>query len=106
LKNLYHSLKRWGSEQDIKVSIAFDLDHDLKMLKAMIEFLQTVNSTISLIPSSRFSHFSDKGLNFVSSHLESMNIATIVLKDRKITTRKLSVTTIPIKPTPIPEKCY
>lgn len=125
LKNLYHSLKRWGLEQDIKVSIAFDLDcftlnsatsnHDLKMLKPMIEFLQTVNSTFSLIPSSKFSHFSDKGLNFVSSHLESMkklgffnhnniiNIATIVPKERKITTRKLSVTTIPIKPTPIPE---
>ncbi|KAI5439431.1 hypothetical protein KIW84_024996 [Lathyrus oleraceus] len=120
LKNLHHSLKRWGLEHDIKVSIALDLhcfhfnpNTDLKMVKPMTEFLQSVNSTFSLIQNS------DKNPNFITSHLESMkklgffnlnniiNIATIVPKEREpitITkTRKLYVTTIPVKPTPFPE---
>ncbi|CAK8539643.1 unnamed protein product [Lathyrus sativus] len=120
LKNLHHSLKRWGLEQDIKVSIALDLhcfsfnpNTDLRMVKPMTEFLHSVNSTFSLI------HNSDKNPNFITSHLESMkklgffslnniiNIATIVPKERntitKTKTRKLYVTTIPVKPTPFPE---
>ncbi|XP_045812192.1 glucan endo-1,3-beta-glucosidase 12 [Trifolium pratense] len=114
LKNLYHSLTRWGLEKDIKVSIAFDLicfnqNPDFKLVKPMIEFLQTVNSTFSIITNS------DKNVNFITSHLESMkkigffnlnniiNVATnIVPKERtKTLNRKLYV--IPVKPTPFPE---
>ncbi|KAJ1412885.1 hypothetical protein SESBI_20034 [Sesbania bispinosa] len=114
LKNVYHSLKRWGLEKDIKVSVAFHLDYlrlnsnstsfnyDLKMVKPLMDFLQSVNSTYSIIPHSGFSHFSDKSLSLVSSHLESMkklgffyvnniNVAAIVPKGRKTITRKLSV---------------
>lgn len=124
LKNLYHSLTRWGLEKNIKVSIAFHLHcftlnsptqtHDFKLLKHMTHFLQTVNSTISLIPP--HSDFSDKNLNLVTTHLESMkkfgffnlnniiNVVSNVPKEGKKTiTRKLSVTTIPIRPTPFPE---
>ncbi|MED6204851.1 hypothetical protein PIB30_012622 [Stylosanthes scabra] len=83
LKNMYHSLKRWGLENDIKVSVSFPLDcfpihslRHLKMvkynLKPILEFLQSVNSTYSLIPHSGFSHFSHQSLNLVSSHLDSI----------------------------------
>ncbi|KAE9606813.1 hypothetical protein Lal_00026267 [Lupinus albus] len=118
-KNVYHSLTRWGLDKDIKVSVAFHLDclhPNLKMVKPLIEFLQSVNSTYSLI-----SHFSDKSLNLVSSHLESMkklgflypyniNIVTMVPKVQKtIITRKLSVVessqrgSFPLRPAPFPE---
>ncbi|CAL0331769.1 unnamed protein product [Lupinus luteus] len=122
-KNMYHSLRRWGLEKEIKVSVAFHLDclpPNLKMVKPLIEFLQSVNSTYSLIPHSGFSHFSDKSLNLVSSHLESMkklgflylnniNIVTMVPKVQKTKTRKLSVMepsqtgSFPLRPTPFPE---
>ncbi|RDX88989.1 Glucan endo-1,3-beta-glucosidase 13, partial [Mucuna pruriens] len=130
LKNVYHSLKRWGLEKDIKVSAAFSLhclslksvsyNNDLKMVKPLIEFLQEVNSTYSVIPHYGFSHFSDKSLSLVSSHLESMkklgffylnnvNVVAIVPKGRKIVARKLSVVDfspigpLPVRPAPMPE---
>ncbi|KAL4343805.1 hypothetical protein AHAS_Ahas11G0115100 [Arachis hypogaea] len=92
LKNIYHSLKRWGLENDIKVSISFSLDcfpihslRHLKMakynLKPLLEFLQSVNSTYSLIPHSGFSHFSQQSLSLVSSHLDFMkNLGFLNLK--------------------------
>ncbi|XP_015963832.1 glucan endo-1,3-beta-glucosidase 13 [Arachis duranensis] len=74
LKNLHHSLKRWGLEKHIKVSFAlfplnsFYNNDDFKMvkLKPIVEFLQSVNSTYSLI----HSHYKD--LTLVSSHLDSI----------------------------------
>ncbi|KAL9327598.1 hypothetical protein ACSQ67_002601 [Phaseolus vulgaris] len=130
LKNVYHSLKRWGLEKDIKVSFAFTLDclssnknyhnNDLKMVKPLLEFLQEVNSTYSVIPHHDFSHFSDKSLSLVSSHFESLkklgffylsniNVMAIVTKGRKNTARKLSVVDFspigpfPVRPAPTPE---
>ena len=130
LKNVYHSLKRWGLEKAIKVSAAFNLDclslnsvsfnNDLKMVKPLIEFLKEVNSTYSVIPHCGFSHFSDESFSLVSSHLESMkklgffhlnsiNVATIVPKGRKTIARKLSVVDFspigpfPVRPAPMPE---
>lgn len=124
LKNVYHSLKRWGLEKDIKVSVAFTLDclppnKDLKIIKPLFEFLQEVNSTYSVIPYG-FSHFSDKSLSLVSSHFESLkklgffyltniNVMAIVTKGRKNTARKLSVVDFspigpfPVRPAPTPE---
>lgn len=130
LKNVYHSLKRWGLEKDIKVSFAFTLDclssnkiyhnNDLKMVKPLLEFLQEVNSTYSVIPHHDFSHFSHKSLSLVSSHFESLkklgffylsniNVMAIVTKGRKNTARKLSVVDFspigpfPVRPAPTPE---
>ncbi|KAG4987739.1 hypothetical protein JHK85_030722 [Glycine max] len=130
LKNVYHSLKRWGLEKDIKVSVAFNLDclslnsvslnNDLKLVKPLIEFLQEVNSTYSVIPHYGFSRFSDKSLSLVSSHLESLkkpgffylnniNVLAIVPKGRKNIARKLSVVdfspigSFPVRPAPVPE---
>ena len=132
LKNVYHSLKRWGLEKDIKVSVAFPLDclllhptsfdDHFKManLKHMIEYLQSVNSTYSLIPHSGLSHFSHESFSLVSSHLESMknlgfsylkkvNVLAILPKARKHKSRKLSVVDsslidpFPLRPTPLSE---
>lgn len=82
LKNVYHSLRRWGLENDIKVSVPLYLDclhpnsasyrDDLKIMKPLVEYLRSVNSTFSVIPHSDFSQFSDKSLSLVFSHLESM----------------------------------
>ncbi|MED6204942.1 hypothetical protein PIB30_013445 [Stylosanthes scabra] len=68
LKNLHHSLKRWGLENHIKVSFASDDDSDFKMakLKPILEFLQSVNSTFSLI------HLHYKDFTLLSSHLNSI----------------------------------
>lgn len=122
LKNVYHSLKRWGLEKDIQVSVAFHLNclhpnfaSDFKMVKTLIEFLQIVNSTYSVIP-----HFKDKSLSLVSSHFESMkklgflhlnkiNVIAMVPKEQKTIARKLSVVgsslvgPFPARPTPFPE---
>ncbi|KAI4315060.1 hypothetical protein L6164_027907 [Bauhinia variegata] len=131
LKNVYHSLRRWGLEEEIKVSIAFNLDclhpntasfnDDLKMVKTLVEYLKSVNSTYSVIPRKDFTQFSDKSLNLVSFHLESMkkvgffdlnsiNVIAILPKGRKPTMRKLSVVDsnpagplIPVRPSPFPE---
>ncbi|CAJ1929317.1 unnamed protein product [Sphenostylis stenocarpa] len=130
LKNVYHSLKRWGLEKDIKVSVAFNLDclslnkvsynNDLKMLKPLLEFLQGVNSTYSVIPHHGFSHLSDKSLSLVSSHYESLkklgffylnniNVIATVSRGRKNIARKLSVVDFspigpfPVRPAPMPE---
>ncbi|KAK7406460.1 hypothetical protein VNO78_08086 [Psophocarpus tetragonolobus] len=130
LKNVYHSLKRWGLEKDIKVSVAFNLSclslnsvsysNDLKLVKPLIEFLQEVNSTYSVIPHYGFSHFSDKSVSLMSSHLESMkklgffhlnniNVASIVPNERINIARKLSavdfspIGTFPVRPAPMPE---
>ncbi|XP_020230393.1 glucan endo-1,3-beta-glucosidase 13 [Cajanus cajan] len=127
LKNVYHSLKRWGLEKDIKVSVAFNLDcfgpnsvsqdNDLKMVKPLVEFLQEVNSTYSVIPHYSFSHLSDKSLSLVSSsmkklgffHLNNMNVIAIVPRGRKTIARKLSVVDfspigpLPVRPAPMPE---
>lgn len=80
LKNVYHSLKRWGLEKEIKVSVAFYLsclsqnspsyEDDLKNVKPLVEFLHSVNSTFSVISHSGFSD--KKSLSLVSSQLESM----------------------------------
>ncbi|KAI4327358.1 hypothetical protein L6164_019830 [Bauhinia variegata] len=119
LKNVYNSLRRWGLEKEIKVSVAFYLDclhsnfasynDDLEMVKPLVEFLRSVNSTYSVIPHEGFSHFSDKSLNLVSSHLDSIkkvgifdlnsiNVIAILPKGRKPETRKLSVLDSNISP--------
>lgn len=132
LKNVHHSLKRWGLEKDIRVSVAFNLDclslnsvscnNDLKMVKPLMEFLQDVNSTYSVIPHYGFSYFSDKSLIFVSSHLDSIkklgffphlnniNIIANAPNSRKTIARKLSfadfspIGPLPVRPAPMPEE--
>ncbi|XP_054825761.1 glucan endo-1,3-beta-glucosidase 13 [Prosopis cineraria] len=130
LKNVYHSLRRWGLEKEIKVSVPLYLEclhpnsasykDDLRMLKPLIDYLRSVNSSLSVIPHSDFSQISDKSLSLVSSHLESMkkfgflhlnniNVIATIPKERKPIMRKLSfldtnlMGAFPARPTPLPE---
>lgn len=132
LKNIYHSLKRWGLEKDIKLSAAFSSDclhpystsyrDDLaeKVIKPLLEFLQNTNSTYTVNPPPNFSPLSDESVTLVSSHSESMeklgffslkNINVLVSgpKQKKPVSRKLSfmeskpVEPFPERPNPLPE---
>lgn len=134
LKNMYHSLKRWGLENEIKVSPAFssscfipDLtlfrdDLIKQVIKPLLQFLHTANSTYSIIPPPKLSPLSDKTTIFASSYLESMkklgfltvnkiNVLIQNPKGAKTMSRKLSAEVIdtkiinpyPARPTPLPE---
>ncbi|KAF7812313.1 glucan endo-1,3-beta-glucosidase 13 [Senna tora] len=58
LKNVYHSLKRWGLEKEIKVSAPLYLDclqpnsasfgDDLRMAKPVLEYLRSVNGNLCI----------------------------------------------------------
>ena len=131
LKNIHHSLTRWGMEKEIKVSAAFSSNclhgysafyrDDLaeKVIKPLLQFLQTTHSTYSVNPPPNFSSLSDKGVSLVSYHSESMkklgffelkNVILLVTspKERKPMSRKLSsmesklVDPLPARPTPLP----
>nr|XP_011461969.1 PREDICTED: uncharacterized protein LOC105350758 [Fragaria vesca subsp. vesca] len=105
LKNIHHSLTRWGLEKDIKVSAALSsgcLDQSSeRFVRPILEFLQATNSTYSVNPPPKVSPFSHETLRLVSSHSETLkklgflglrNINVIVTnqKEAKPRTRKLS----------------
>ena len=127
LKNIYHSLTRWGLEKEIKVSAAFCSNclhsysalyrDDLaeKVIKPLLEFLESTNSTYSVNPPPNFPSLSDKGVSLASYHSESMkklgffeqknfNVLVTSPKERKPMSRKLSffVDPFPARPTPLP----
>ncbi|KAJ0039552.1 hypothetical protein Pint_27906 [Pistacia integerrima] len=127
LKNIYHSLTRWGLEGEIKVSPAFSsncLQPHLaeKFMRPLLKFLLTANSTFSLNPPPMLYPLSDKTKTntFVSSHLESIknlglltpnniNVLVYIPKEAKPRSRKLSdsdskvINPYPARPTPLPE---
>ena len=84
LKNIHHSLTRWGLERDIKVSAAFSSgclhpestyfngDFAKKFTKPLLEFLHVTNSTYSLNPPPKFSPLPAETMSLVSSHSECM----------------------------------
>ncbi|XWS33501.1 hypothetical protein CRYUN_Cryun22dG0088600 [Craigia yunnanensis] len=83
LKNIYHSLTRWGLEKDIKVSAAFSssclhqnsalLSDDLqKVIGPPLEFFQNTNSTYSISPPPNVSSSLHESLTLLSSHLDFM----------------------------------
>jgi hypothetical protein len=113
LKNIYHSLTRWGLEKEIKVSAAFSSNclhpysafyrDDLaeKVIKPLLEFLQNTNSTYSVNPPPNFSPLSDESVSLVSSHSESIvklgffelkniNVLAFSPEEKKSMSRKLS----------------
>ncbi|KAJ7952766.1 glucan endo-1,3-beta-glucosidase 1 [Quillaja saponaria] len=126
LKNVYHSLRRWGLEQEIKVSAAFSshcfhpnsvsYSGDLaeKIIKPLLEYIRSANSTYSVIPHSNFSQFSAESMSLVSSHLEAMkrlgfsdlnkiNFVAAVPREKNPMMRKLSfVDPYPARPTSLP----
>ncbi|OVA09367.1 Glycoside hydrolase [Macleaya cordata] len=133
MKNIYHSLVRWGLEREIKVSTGFSRDclhpffnsfkDDLaeKVIKPLLVFLQNSNSTYSVNPPPDFSPVSYKTIKLVDSHRDSMkkvgffNVIDITViksspEEKKPMKRKLSsmisskfVDPFPARPTPLPE---
>ncbi|KAK8673928.1 hypothetical protein V6N13_112237 [Hibiscus sabdariffa] len=119
LKNIYHSLTRWGLEKDIKVSAAFSSKCLMQnsvlfsdglaknVVKSLLEFFQNTNSTYSIIAPPSFS-----SSLLLSSHLDFMKKfgsfeltkVNVVVPDQQVETpisRKLSA--FPARPTPSPE---
>ncbi|KAL6961361.1 hypothetical protein U1Q18_039129 [Sarracenia purpurea var. burkii] len=99
LKNVYHSLTRWGLEREIKVSTSFSTSclnlssssatyrDDLaeKCIKPILKFLQDTNSPYLVNPPRHF--FASPGdiLSLVSSHGEAMkNIGVFDLNKIKL----------------------
>ncbi|BFG35813.1 hypothetical protein CerSpe_220870 [Prunus speciosa] len=133
LKNIYHSLTRWGLEKDIKVSAAFSSsclnqnsgfyreDVAEKFVRPLLEFLRGTNSTYSVNPPPKFSPLPDETMKLVSFHSESLkklgfldltkiNVILNNPEERKPWSRRLSsfmdsrpVDPFPARPTPQPK---
>ncbi|XP_022149437.1 glucan endo-1,3-beta-glucosidase 13 [Momordica charantia] len=107
LKNLFHSLTRWGLETQIKVSTLFSIDcfHSdpqeedsaEHMLKLVFDFIKATNSTLTLkLPENAISQ--DEMDSFISSklekigflELEKLNLITSVSNQRNPIGRKLN----------------
>lgn len=118
LKNLHHSLTRWGLEGEIKVSpslsshcLAPNLAHSL--INPFLHFIQDTNSTYLINPSEPISSISDPKIQtFLSSHLESLqklgfssigkiNLVVETPKEAKPTMRKLAFVVPPAQSFPI-----
>ncbi|XVF61333.1 hypothetical protein PTKIN_Ptkin08bG0122100 [Pterospermum kingtungense] len=132
LKNIYHSLTRWGLEKDIRVSAVlsssclhqnsalFSDDLANKVIEPLLEFLQNTNSTYSISPSPNLSFAFHENLALLSLHLNFMkmfgslelkkvNVIVSSQQEKKAVNRKLSVMDsklvkpYPARPTPLPE---
>ncbi|XP_007047507.2 PREDICTED: glucan endo-1,3-beta-glucosidase 12 [Theobroma cacao] len=132
LKNIYHSLTRWGLEKDIKVSASlsssclhqssalFGDDLTEKVIRPLLEFLQNTNSTYSITAPPNLSPFTHESLTSLTSHLDFMkrfgsfdltkvNVIVSGQQEKTPRSRKLSVVDsklvkpYPARPTPLPE---
>ncbi|XP_077220815.1 O-Glycosyl hydrolases family 17 protein [Tasmannia lanceolata] len=117
VRNLYHSLVRWGLEKEIKVSPSFSIDcirDNLaeNLLKPILDFLHSSNSTYSINPPPHFSPY--ETINLISTthkafiknlgflHQNEINVLLIVSKSHqreKPMIRKLSFVSLEKNPT-------
>ncbi|CAH8390533.1 unnamed protein product [Eruca vesicaria subsp. sativa] len=67
LKNLHHSLTRWGLEKNIKVSLGFSYQclTNLEIFKPSLEFLRSINSTFTINPPLNFLYSPDNHLDML-----------------------------------------
>ncbi|XP_042516826.1 glucan endo-1,3-beta-glucosidase 1-like [Macadamia integrifolia] len=84
LKNIHHSLIRWGLEKEIKVSASFSGDclnshsnsfrEDIaaKVINPLLGFFKNTNSTYCVYQNLDFSPSSSEAINLVSAHYESI----------------------------------
>ncbi|XP_010550333.1 PREDICTED: glucan endo-1,3-beta-glucosidase 13-like [Tarenaya hassleriana] len=128
LKNIYHSLVRWGLEKDIKVSSGFSYQclntNEVffeEAIKPLLLFLQTINSTFTITPPPNFPpspddqlgllHFTKK---FRSLGFNKVNFINPVPEDAEtmMNRRKLrsfvdfsskTINPFPARPSPLPE---
>lgn len=130
VKNIFHSLTRWGLERDIKVSASLSSDcfnpssatykDGLShiFIKPILAFLENTNSTYLINPPPDFYPSPEDTLTLVSSHTESMknigvfnlnkiNVLIETPREAKPISRKLSfmdsnvVEPFPARPTPL-----
>ncbi|KAM6564181.1 hypothetical protein CsatB_024179 [Cannabis sativa] len=135
LKNIHHSLTRWGLEKDIKVSAVFSSaclapestyfngEFAQRFTKPLLEFLQNTNSTYSLHPSfPKFAPLPAETATLVSSHSKCMkklglfelNKVNVIVNNNptKPMSRKLSslnpdaLDPLPVRPNPLPKVAY
>lgn len=111
VKNIYHSLIRWGLEKEIKVSVAFSQEcvhpfcdifkNDLAetLVRPLLGFLQFTHSPYSVNPPTGLSE--RETINMVFSHQDSIkhlgfsNLSVKILSsDKESIRRKLSFTTL------------
>ncbi|KAI3500344.1 hypothetical protein L1887_36164 [Cichorium endivia] len=98
MKNMYHSLTRWGLEREIKVSVSLSSDClQQPDLENIFSFLETINSTYTI----NTPEISDDMVRLLTSELKSMknlgifksetvNVIFPLSKQAKPTSRKLS----------------
>ncbi|KAL0686443.1 hypothetical protein Bca4012_053291 [Brassica carinata] len=69
LKNLHHSLTRWGLEKNIKVSSGFSYQclNNLEAFKPTLAFLRSINSTFTINPPPNFLYSPDNHLDMLRS---------------------------------------
>ncbi|GMI68777.1 hypothetical protein like AT5G67460 [Hibiscus trionum] len=119
LKNIYHSLTRWGLEKDIKVSAAFSSKCLMQnsalfsdglaknVVESLLEFFQNTNSTYSIIapPNLSSSFMLSSHLDFMkkfgSFELTKVNVVVLSQQVKNAVSRKLSA--FPARPNPSPE---
>ncbi|KAK3020810.1 hypothetical protein RJ639_047682 [Escallonia herrerae] len=105
IKNIHHSLIRWGLEREIKVSVSFSSNclnpsaasytPDLanSCIKPILQFLEDINSTYTINPPPHLSTIYNGTPSLVKAHFKSMeNLGVYNLK-------KINVITISSKPT-------
>lgn len=98
MKNIYHSLTRWGLQKEIKVSpalsvLCFDLIREtnpelaITVMSPLLGFLSNTNSTLSLFPPSNtnFDPASDQAKRVLNSRIGSLKKHGIVLGTIRIT---------------------
>ncbi|XP_015578515.1 glucan endo-1,3-beta-glucosidase 3 [Ricinus communis] len=132
LRNIYYSLTRWGIEREVKVSAAFSFNcfnpnsilnkDDLaeKVIRPLLHFLHSVNSTYSINLPPNLSSLSHEAMNLLSSKTESfkkfgsfgpnkINVVVNSQRHKLLMNRKLSTVEskianpFPARPTPLPE---
>ncbi|KAJ0868859.1 putative glucan endo-1,3-beta-D-glucosidase [Helianthus annuus] len=102
MKNLHHSLTRWGLEREIKVSVSFSVSVSSgcfrnSYLKPVFGLLEKINSTYTVNPT----RFSDEIVELLASELksingldgfrsETVNVIVPALNQARFTSRKLS----------------
>ncbi|VVB18195.1 unnamed protein product [Arabis nemorensis] len=113
MKNLHHSLTRWGLEKNIKVSSGFSykcLNNNSEMFKPVFIFLKAINSTFTINPPLDFLSSPHNHLDLLQSveKLGSLSFNKVNFLNPEATTtmtrRSLrSLVNFPILPSPSPE---
>ncbi|XP_048431170.1 glucan endo-1,3-beta-glucosidase 13-like [Pyrus x bretschneideri] len=109
VKNLHHSLTRWGLQEHIKLSPAFapscfDRSSDIfgKFVRPVLDFLKGASQTVSPTLVSSHSESLEDFMG-VSFNFDDYTVLLDNSGERKPSGRKLSADPFPARPTPLPK---